>query len=257
MHQLPWSPHPQIHKQQKVARTKQARYLGVLLTETSQPLLEVRDSIKQSAITWKRLDLLWKICKCSTKTKLQYWNAVIKTKLTYALETMHLTKTQLRKLDTFQLKGLRKILKMHTTYIDRANTNKEVRKRAASALYPQPKGKGKGKGKGKEGKYPKSIPKISKTIKEAQHTLLMHTLREPPEAPTRQATFKGTKASPNIHTKKRVGRPRQHWTVQTMRRAWRTLRPTLDDPALHHKKNRKRSKTIQNWLHTAAVLRLL
>ena len=103
---------------------------------------------------------------------------------------MHLTKTQLRKLDTFQLKGLRQILKMNTTYIDRANTNKEVRKRAASALYARNPGKGKGKGKGKV--PPTHLPKVSKQVKESQHTLLMHTLREPPEAPTRQATFKGT-----------------------------------------------------------------
>merc|ERR1712086_301462 len=139
---------PKFTNNKKVKQTKQAKYLGVLLTERAQPEIEIRERIKQSAITWKRLDLLWKIGKCSTKTKLQYWNAVINTKLTYALETMYLTKGQLRKLDTFQLKGLRKILKMHTTYIERANTNKEVRKRAATALYSQPE-KGKGKGKSK------------------------------------------------------------------------------------------------------------
>ena len=166
----------------------------------------------------------------------------------------YLTKTQLRKLDTFQLKGLREILKLNTTYIDRANTNKEVRKRAAAALYAQP-AKGKGKGKGKP--PPKRIEKISEQVKQAQQTLLMHTLREPNDAPTRRATFKGTKATPNIHSAKRVGRPRKHWTIQTMRRAWRTLRPHLDDATLHNKKFRKRSKTIQNWLHAAAVLRLL
>ena len=176
---------------------------------------------------------------------------------------MYFTKTLLRKLDTFQLKGLRKILKMHTTYIDRDNTNKEVRKRAADFLYfDKRKGKGQGKGKRKnpahqEEKTPKRIPKVSSQVKQAQHTLLQHTLREPPEAPTRQATFRNNKASPNIHSTKRVGRPRKHWTIQTMRRAWRALRPTLSDPNLHHKKFRKRSKTIQDWLHTAAVLRIM
>ena len=163
------------------------------------------DRIKQATITWKRLDILWKIGKCSTKAKLQYWNAVIKTKLTYALETMHLTKTQLRKLDTFQLKGLRQILKMHTTFVERANTNKEVRKRAASVLYAD---EGKGKDKNKGTPPPTSIPKTSTAVKQAQHTLLMHLLRELPDTPTRQATFKGTKGSPNLHSKKRVGRPR-------------------------------------------------
>lgn len=78
------------------------------------------------------------------------------TKLTYAVETMYLIKAQLNKLDTFQLKGLRNITKMHTTYIDRANTSKEVRTRAANLLHtPIPhKGKGTGKGKGKHAATP-------------------------------------------------------------------------------------------------------
>ena len=254
---------PRFKNNNKIKRTKQAKYLGVLLTEKAQPHIEIQERIKQSAITWKRLNLLWKVDKCSTKTKLQYWNAVVKTKLTYALETMYFTKTQLRKLDTFQLKGLRKILKMHTTFIDRSNTNKAVRKRAADFLYhDKRKGKGKGKGKGKNPaqqaqKIPKRIPKISTQVKQSQHTLLLHTLREPPDAPTRQATFRNDKARPNLYNKKRVGRPRKHWTIQTMRRAWNTLRPTLTDPTLQHKKFRKRSRTIQNWLHAAAVLRII
>ena len=38
------------------------------------------------------------------------------------------------RLDVFQLKGLRKILRMETTYVNRANTNEEVFRRAKSAL---------------------------------------------------------------------------------------------------------------------------
>ena len=189
-------------------------------------------------ITWKRLDLIWKIGKCSQKTKLQYYNAVIKTKLTYALETMHLTKAQLKQLDTFQLKGLRKILKLKTTYIERENTNKEVRRQASHHL----------------GSKRKRIEKVSTQVKASQHKLLMHILREPTTAPTRQATFTG-RAQPNIATKKRVGRPRKHWTIQTMKRAWHTLRK--DIPEHRRKPFRKRSKTIQHWLHDAASLHLL
>ena len=96
-------PIPKFTNKTKIKKVKQARYLGVLLTERAQPQLELQDRIKQAAITWKRLNLLWEIGNCSTRTKLLYWNAVIKTKLTYALETMQLTKSQLQQLDTFQL----------------------------------------------------------------------------------------------------------------------------------------------------------
>ena len=43
---------------------------------------------------------------------------------------MALTEPQKHELNTFQLKGLRQILKIPTTYMDRRNTNEEVRKRA-------------------------------------------------------------------------------------------------------------------------------
>ena len=130
---------------------------------------------------------------------------------------------------------------MHTTFIDRENTNKEVRKRAAQALGPN---------------YKRArMEKVSTQVKNSQHKLLMHTLREPSDAPTRKATFKGPGAKPNLSHTKRVGRPRKHWTVQTMKRAWRQLRK--DIPEHRHKKKHKRSKTIQDWLLHAAVLHLL
>ena len=236
---------PKFTNGKHVKRVKKAKYLGAILTDKSQPQIEIAERIKQTTITWKRLNLIWKIGKCTTKTKLKYYNAVVKTKLTYALETMFLTKTQLRKLDTFQLKGLRQILKMHTTYIERANTNKEVRTRAADFLWPN-----KEKAKARD-----RIQKISKQVKQAQTTLFAHTLREEPTAPTRKATFKGNKARPNISSTKRVGRPRKNWTVQLMKRTWHTIRK--DIPELRHKSFRKRSSTIQHWIHDAANLRLL
>ena len=251
-------PIPRFTNKTKVKQVKQARYLGVLLTEKAQPQLELQDRIKQATITWKRLNILWKIGKCSTKTKLLYWNAVIKTKLTYALETMHLTKTQLQKLDTFQLKGLRQILKMHTTFIERDNTNKQVRKRAAFFLYPKENGKGTGKGTGKgkgKRKPPRKLTKVSKEVKRAQMKLFTHLLREPADEPTRQATFQNTEARPNIGHKKRVGRPRQNWTIKLMKKTWHNLRKEI--PEHRRKKFRKRSKTIQHWLHDAANLRLI
>ena len=152
---------------------------------------------------------------------------------------MYLTKIQLRKLDTFQLKGLRKILKMKTTYIDRSNTNKRVREEAATKMDLARK----------------RVPNISKQVTGAQHKLLMHTLREAEEAPTRKATFRGPRGTLRLGPTKRVGRPRKHWTVELMKQAWKQLRPGI--PPLRNKQDRKRSKTIQDWIHSAAVLHLL
>ena len=179
-------------------------------------------------------------------TKLKYYNAVIKTKLTYALETMQLTQAQLRSLDTFQLRGLRNILKLKTTYVDRENTNKRVIKAAEKILYPD---------NGKNRRTPKKLGKVSTQVKRAQQTLLAHTLREEDHKLTRKVTFHSGSAKAKIPSTKRVGRPRKHWTIQQSRRAWKRIRKHI--AGFEHTRYKKRSKTMQTWLHTAAIMRII
>ena len=53
-------------------------------------------------------------------------NPVIITKIAYGLETSQFTKNAAGKLDAFQMKGIRKILKIPPTFIDRSWTNEKV-----------------------------------------------------------------------------------------------------------------------------------
>ena len=62
------------------------------------------------------------------------WNAVIKTKLTYALHTIVLPQNMERKLNAFQMRGIRKILRRDSTYINRENTNQQLIKEANAIL---------------------------------------------------------------------------------------------------------------------------
>ena len=55
------------------------------------------------------------------------FNAIIRAKLIYGLETIAMNPRVQNTLDTFQLKCLRKILKIPTTYIDRQFSNDCVR----------------------------------------------------------------------------------------------------------------------------------
>ena len=48
----------------------------------------------------------------------------------YGLESAQLNDTAKRRIDAFQLKGLRKILNLKTTYVDRNNTNQRVYEQA-------------------------------------------------------------------------------------------------------------------------------
>ena len=82
----------------------------------------------------KKLDIFWGKAQCNRSWKLRVFNAVITSKVLYGLETLEPTESAGRLLNTFQLKGLRKILKLHTTYIQRHNTNEYVYRRANETL---------------------------------------------------------------------------------------------------------------------------
>jgi hypothetical protein len=72
------------------------------------------------------LDIFWIKTHCSKKWKLLVFNAVITSKVLYGLETLEPTEAAGRLLNTFQLKGLRKILKLHTTFVQRNNSDEYV-----------------------------------------------------------------------------------------------------------------------------------
>ena len=54
--------------------------------------------------------------------KLRVFNSIVISKLMYGLETIQLTQTELNKLDSFQMKCIRRILKVPPAYIDRTQT---------------------------------------------------------------------------------------------------------------------------------------
>merc|ERR1712194_666098 len=85
----------------------------------------------------KKLHPFLRRAQCSTSFKVQVFNAVLTSKALYGLESVALLQRHLSGLDVFHLKGLRKILHVHTTFIDRGNTNTLVYKQAAQALYKE------------------------------------------------------------------------------------------------------------------------
>eukprot|EP00975_Prorocentrum_lima_P011540 2452473-Prorocentrum_lima.AAC.1 len=83
----------------------QAKYLGCYLNAWSDPMREIRRRIAITLATWKRLDPFWLHSDCTYKFKLIVWHAVVRSRLMYGLEGLHLTKAMARTLDVFQLKG--------------------------------------------------------------------------------------------------------------------------------------------------------
>ena len=75
-------------------------------------------------LTWKKLEEFWKHGNSEIREKLIVCDAVIRSKLMYGLESLQLTKELRKTLDTFQLKGLRQILKIPTTWGQMENHRK-------------------------------------------------------------------------------------------------------------------------------------
>ena len=53
---------------------------------------------------------------CSVRQKLIVYDAVVRTKLIYGMESAQINDAVKNKIDAFQMKGLRQILKMESTY---------------------------------------------------------------------------------------------------------------------------------------------
>ena len=120
----------------------------------------------------------------------------------YGLETLHLTESLAKKLDAFQLRGLRKILGMNTTYINRANTNAKVYEEASKLAFPNSRDH-------------RRIQRFSEFHNKRKTSLLGHILWSEPGDPLRQITFQPNTAYRVFYGKKRVGKPRQNWVHQT------------------------------------------
>ena len=95
-----------------MSKVQQAKYLGGILTKKADAKTEIQARITATNPVIRSLDVLWKQTKCSIKWKLLIFNAVCISKLAYGLETLIATEATLHKLNTVQMKGLRKILKI-------------------------------------------------------------------------------------------------------------------------------------------------
>ena len=91
--------------------------------------------------TYRKLNILWNNQSNTTHFKIIAWDAILKTKLMYGLESAQINDQMLKQLNTFQLKGFRKILRVVTTFIDKDNSNERVKQLVTNALNRENKTK--------------------------------------------------------------------------------------------------------------------
>ena len=82
----------------------------------------------------KIIDLFCRHSDCPFRLKLTTLAAVIRSKLLYGLDAVNLKEPEKKRLDVFQLKGLRKITHKQTTFVNRQNTNQKVYEKVNNQL---------------------------------------------------------------------------------------------------------------------------
>ena len=197
-----------------VPKENQVTYLGGIITREARGHVEVEQRIAATMATWKRMHLFFNDARCPIRWKLIVYNSMIRSKLLYGLETVELSPALLTKLETFQIKGLRKILHMKPPFINRRNTNAEVYRRTREAC---------------ESRYnPTSslVWNIRQCITEKRIKLTGHILRTDASDPMRQVSFRRNSATPYTPAFRRPGRPRKNWLQTSLAMCWNKLKDT-------------------------------
>ena len=104
-------------------------YLGAIVNKTGGAEQDITARVGKARSLFNKLTKVWKRSQYSMRTKTRIFNSNVLTALLYGSETWRMTKRDEDKLDSFQHKCLRKILKIHWPM---KVTNEEVRKRTGS-----------------------------------------------------------------------------------------------------------------------------
>ena len=170
---------------------------------------ELNKRISQSMVSLKKLDIFWRHSNCPTKFKIIAIDAVLRSKLLYGMETAQLNEPQMKRLDLFQLKALRKVLKLNTTFINRENTNNHVFA-VANARITNEGGK-------------KEITPFRKAYMCSKLKQIKRIINQRTNEPTREVTFRRgleTWTPPN----RKPGRPAYKWANRALLELWQEIK---------------------------------
>ena len=185
----------------RLTRCSESTYLGHHITQSMNMRQEVGYRMQQTMAAWTKLKPFWKACNCTDGWKLRVYQAIIQNKLIYGLETIHLTQGMLNKINAFQLRGLRSILSLEPTFVNRRNTNQFVLRMASE-------------------KAGQEVKLFSELLLNKRVALAGHILRASDTDPLREVTYCSQSADAYPIGKRRVGGPRQQWRHFTHKHAW-------------------------------------
>ena len=171
----------------------------------------------------KKLNKFWRASNFEVKWKVTVYNAVIGAQITYGLHTNQLTNAQRTKIDAFQIRGLRAILKIDHSVRSRVS-NEEVIHRANVEAKKIPHNMTLRDFNNKKNKLNKTIKPFTEILDQRKASTLGHVMRIGAlygnnEDPEYSATF-DVDGKRQQRDKKRVGRPRTRWITTAMAKAF-------------------------------------
>ena len=106
-------------------------YLGASLDSSGRAGSELARRIGMAKADFRSLAKVWRRSNLSMRRKLEIFSALVESKLLYGLSTAVYTKAELRQLDGFQAKCLRRIQKIPDSFVSRVS-NATVRQRCSA-----------------------------------------------------------------------------------------------------------------------------
>ena len=186
-----------------VPRRKEATYLGTLLSDSVDNHREICSRLAAATATCHRLKLFWDKAHTSVRWKIRVFDSILRSKVLYGLECIQLTQSDVVKLNAFQMKGLRRILHLPPTFVDRSITNQRV----FDILRDS---------------HQICIDLFSHTWLKRKLKLFGHILRSSSDDPLRQVLFEYNTFTPRIEYR-RPGKPRTSWLLQAFKEAFEKL----------------------------------
>ena len=167
-------------------------YLGSTVHSDGKFGCEVSRKLGMASAEFKVLHRLWRNSSLSVSRKIRLFDALVVSKLTYAVASAWLSRSDLRRMDGFHVSCLRRILRIPPSFISRIS-NEKVRKTALR-------------------------PPISASIRSSQLRLFEQVLMCPGKKELKQATFWRDTTTPSTDAYvRKVGRPRDNWTDQMIK----------------------------------------
>ena len=147
------------------------------------------------------MKLFWDKANTTTRWKLRVFDSILRSKVLYRLECIQLTQPDIDKINSFQMKSLRRILKIPPTFLDRSYPNQRVMDILRDT-------------------YNSPVHLFSQICLNRKLKLFGHILRSSPDDPLRQVLFEYNSFIPR---NRRPGRPRTDWLLQSFKDAFTLL----------------------------------